>query len=166
MKSFTGISSLKRHMLTHTGQKSYVSKLCNKEFTQAGDGKAICWYILVRNLIHVKLVRKCLGALPTSRDIRWSILEIHNIYMKCLLRVHLLIHYWNKRFVYDICKKQFRCRSHLKKHKLIHTGYKSCCKICAEKEFAESNDLKRHILIHTCQKLHICSMCHKQLAPI
>ncbi|XP_053622787.1 zinc finger protein 260-like isoform X3 [Plodia interpunctella] len=61
----------------------------------------------------------------------------------------------------DVCHRQCRTASELKKHYVVHTGEKPYkCEVC-ERQFTWKASLSKHILTHTGEKPYKCDVCSK-----
>ena len=73
--------------------------------------------------------------------------------------------YENKRFICEMCHKEFPSQYRLKSHSLVHTAIKAYrCDLCG-KNFGRSHDMKRHMRSHaSVQKNLICQDCGKSFS--
>jgi hypothetical protein len=66
-----------------------------------------------------------------------------------------------RRFLCNLCDKQFKSKAHLQRHLVVHSGEKACkCYICG---FAcnRKENLKQHLLLHSIGNPHQCHLCSK-----
>lgn len=146
--------------------KSYVCKICNKEFPQLSSLKSHenfvhsnyqpyqCEVCSMRfksnsNLVqHKKFHTK-------QKDYSCSICA-STFYLNSHLKSHLRIHNNERKFECKECKKTFIHSSSLKKHQNFHNKIKNFhCKIC-EKSFTQSCHLREHERSHT-ERCFSCS---------
>ncbi|GIY77175.1 zinc finger protein 99 [Caerostris darwini] len=100
-KHFSQTSSLKRHMVSHSGERPFGCKECDKTFKTKAALKR-------HSIIHTG---ECPYECSTCKR---KFNQISN------LRKHLVIHNNNCPFYCDNCGKGFNQMSNLKKHKVVH----------------------------------------------
>ncbi|XP_030050369.1 gastrula zinc finger protein XlCGF7.1-like isoform X2 [Microcaecilia unicolor] len=130
-QSFTLLSTLKSHQMTHTGDQSFLCSECNKSFTWLSNLKT------ATKKIHM-------GDKP------FPCTECHKSFTHVsTLKTHQMIHSGDKPFSCSECHKSFNLFSALKRHQKIHTGVRPfSCSDC-HKSFIQLSSLKRHQIIHT-----------------
>ena len=106
-KRFTESGSLKKHMLTHTGETPFHCNLCYRSFNQKCNLNA-------HMLIHTGLkVHQCVSCDKTFTE-------------RSALNKHVLIHTGEKPHTCRVCRKSFGRRDTLTTHMLIHIRLKQC----------------------------------------
>lgn len=132
-RGFTQSSSVKRHMVVHTGEKNSECDICKKKFTCKRNVKQ-----------HMKIhigEKKYECTICIDRFTKNSSLE-----------KHMLFHSKLKKYECHICMKRFKRNDYLKKHKTIHENIFTAkaiyqCHICNKKYELESV-FKWHVLSH------------------
>ena len=129
-KQFMKEVSLKRHELTHTGERPHQCGECGKTFLTANE-------LRLHTRYHT-------GERPYKCDACGKAF-IQSGYLKS----HMRIHTGEKPFVCDICDKPFRLSYHMKKHRRTHTG-KPKGHVCEEcgLGFTHKKSLLEHALTH------------------
>ena len=133
-------SHLKTHMLTHTKVKNHVCSVCGKTFAQN---------------VQLKTHMRRHGGEKT-----YCCETCGKAFMlQSGLARHRTIHTSEKPFSCGTCGKQFRADTALWRHKMIHSGEQPYeCSVCGMK-FNQSCSMKRHMLVHTGEKPYSCSDC-------
>ncbi|CAL1278079.1 unnamed protein product [Larinioides sclopetarius] len=138
-KAFVRNRYLKRHYLSHTGEKAYFCDICTAGFSERGRLNRHykihnCAYKTVRNQFSEKCTLKC-----------------HSVTHKVCSK--------DRKYVCLFCNKKFLTKSHLSTHYLVHTGERPhACEVC-NKAFSQKHHLMRHYRLHTKEKPHSCDAC-------
>ncbi|XP_035275923.1 zinc finger protein 678-like isoform X2 [Anguilla anguilla] len=174
-KSFSQISNLKTHQITHTREKCFRCTVCNKSFAslsvlkrhQSGHsgGKPHscdeCGKRSVRLHGLKSHQRVHTGEKPHSCD------ECGKSFVRLdVLNRHQRVHTGEKPHSCDECGKSFRHLHNLKSHQRVHTGEKPhSCDECGT-SFFHLHGLKSHQRVHTGEKPHSCDECGKSFVRL
>ena len=141
-KQFGYANSLRKHMLIHSGDKPYKCEFCDASFRQTGALQA---HTLIHTGIRPHICRICGNTFTQPSS----------------LKQHMLIHTGEKQYNCDDWRKSFRRLTTLQEHLFIHTGEKPfVCESCGS-AFRHSKSLKNHTLLHTGEKPYKCEVCEK-----
>ncbi|XP_075046885.1 uncharacterized protein LOC142107377 isoform X2 [Mixophyes fleayi] len=146
-KSFFTLGSLMRHQRTHTGERPYVCKECEKSFSRLGSLK-----------IHQ---RTHTGERPyVCKECEKSFFTLGH------LKSHQRTHTGERPYVCKECEKSFSTLGSLKIHQRTHTGERPyVCKEC-EKSFSRLGHLKSHQRTHTGERPYVCKECEKSFSRL
>lgn len=141
-QSFTMLSTLKTHLLTHTGSKQFECKTCFKRYSRQDT-------LTLHQRVHTG--EKNFECDICHEKFRWR----HGV------KSHKLIYHSSaKPYQCEVCKKQFSHPNSFKKHAEVHSEKVFNCEICF-KPFSRMSSLKIHLLIHTDIKEFSCYICKK-----
>ncbi|KAJ8001411.1 hypothetical protein DPEC_G00169230 [Dallia pectoralis] len=140
---FSSAYKLRRHLLTHTGEKPHSCSVCGKSYTYLHTLKVHELKHIGRKSYKCTVCEKCFS-------------------QKGNLNQHMLLHSGNKPFSCSVCAKCFTQKGNLTAHQLSHTGEKPfICPVC-KKGFTQKAYLKQHQKLHTGEKPYSCSRCDKR----
>lgn len=168
-------SHLIQHYKFHSGIKKFSCEYCSKSFTQNGDLKRHlkrhrselpfhCSFCTER--FSDDVTRQTHENACSSRKFKCKICEFECTENETL-KVHVLVHNQERRFICDICKANFRLRHHLTAHRKRcneNQERKFSCDICTE-SFKLKQLLTAHRKIHKInqeKKKYQCHICKKQ----
>lgn len=140
-KSYSTLSTLRKHQSTHTEKKSFYCALCSKFFTVE--------YALQKHLIQHTKEKPFECGLCAKRFLRQSSLSAHK-------RLHKSA---ERDFQCNFCGKQFRWKSNLSAHLAMHRIQMFTCAIC-QKTFDSTERLQEHQRKHANPE-HQCRYCEK-----
>ncbi|KAM9314019.1 uncharacterized protein KZ484_023856 isoform 2-T3 [Pholidichthys leucotaenia] len=188
-KEFPRGTSLKRHLVIHSGERPFKCFICGRGFTQSGNlkthmkvhkGEMHKWALVQEKsrpkepppTIHV--CRECGMDFPEKQQLEEH-REIHKKPYSCpdcgktfkhekSVEIHMRLHSVDCPFICSVCGKRCTSAETLTAHMLTHTGEKNFhCDQCG-KAFSQSSRLKLHLRTHTGERPYLCSVCGKSYA--
>ncbi|KAM9857033.1 uncharacterized protein ACBR49_000708 [Aulostomus maculatus] len=184
-------SSLKRHLVIHSGKRPFKCFICGRGFTQSGNLKthmkthkeeASKWMLHKEKSapkespVTVHVCGECGMDFPQKEQLE----EHHEVHKKpyvCSecgrafkiednLKRHKRIHSGESLFICSECGKHFLTAITLKTHKLTHTGEKNFkCNQCG-KAFSQVCHLNVHLRTHTGERPYLCAICGKSYSRV
>lgn len=137
-KKFASRNSLTCHTRRHTGERPFECKVCGKRFSQTS--------ILKTHLtLHTGKTVEC----PTCKK---------TFSRSSHLILHQRDHTGERPYVCHICSNSYKQKSHLDRHLDTHMGIKHKCDIC-NKEYSKKSTLNVHLRAHFREKQFKCDQC-------
>lgn len=129
--TFSSNCTLRRHRITHTGQKDYICDICQNSFARK-------FHLDMHMRIHLKIrphiCETCASTFSTSSD----------------LSRHRRIHVDVKNYACVVCERRFKRSSDVIKHMRSHTGQKPyvCEADACDKKYSSHSGLSKHLRRH------------------
>ncbi|XP_035225467.1 zinc finger protein 710-like [Stegodyphus dumicola] len=164
-KSFTDRSNFKRHLMTHTKIKSFVCEICSSSFS--------CKALLsahsldaVKSLVSLdkKYIQILLDQKIPLKDLTISLLNALS-YVNVISFLDLM-----NNLECIACRKTFSSLLALSKHikwghRNDHNPLRHQCSECSYSS-AKLGHLKRHVMTHTGERPHKCTYCNKSFSDM
>ena len=138
-------SQLKKHILSHTGEKPFKCHICHKHFSQKSHAT-----------FHINTVHS-----TGDSEKKFSCPECGKSFSSSgVLKKHKMWHFNERPFQCELCPKSFVQKSHLKVHYAKHTGERPFLCLECGKSFTTKQHLKEHNKLHAGTKpWYQCTKC-------
>jgi len=134
------MSSMEKHLRTHTGEKMATCPVCSRKFAEAYNLKS-----------HMRIhTGERPYSCPQCKRRFTSVSTLKN---------HILTHSSEKHYACTYCEKRFRRSSHLVEHRRSHTGERPYACMHCGKRYTTSTAMRSHLVSHTRENRFSCPVC-------
>jgi len=135
------LSSMEKHLRTHTGEKKATCLVCAREFAEPYNLKS-----------HMRIhTGERPYSCPQCKRRFTSVSTLKN---------HILTHSSERQYACTYCDKRFRRSSHLVEHRRSHTGERPYTCVHCGKRFTTSTAVRSHLVSHTRENRFVCPVCN------
>lgn len=129
--TFSSNCTLRRHRITHTGQKDFICGICQKRFARKFH---LDMHMRIHLNIRPHICETCASSFSTSSD----------------LTRHRRIHVDVKNYACVVCERRFKRSTDVIKHMRSHTGQKpyACGTGACDKKYSSHSGLTKHLRQH------------------